>query len=409
MEKLLILGKAACTSEIINYARNNGIYTIFTDFHDKKRYENVLNPDEFWNIDIKNLDELEKKCRVEKINGVISGINEFCIDNQIELCKRLNLPCYCNEFSWHFNRDKADFKQKCKEVGLKVAEDYDYKNLDNVVYPVVVKPVDKCSNLGISYCNNIIELKKGIEYAKSVSNSEKLIIERKITGKEFLAYYILANGEAKLECLSTSHPQEGEPLYCYSFNVTNCKYLKQYLKETDPYARELLKSIGAKEGVAWIQFFLDEKDNKMYAIEMGYRMNGDLSFLGAEKINGFSSIKWMVDCSLGIKHSVDQLPETVGIDGKIGCSYILWSKMSGNIKSIEGFNKLNDSEYIKYFDIPDNRCIAKNRPFIFIAYAGADKNDVISSTKYINKNIAILNEKEENMYIKFDSFDKAFE
>lgn len=406
MKKLLILGNTSCVSNIINYAKSNNIYTIFTDYLDKERYKGMYSPDEFWDIDVKDIDELEKRCILEHVDGVIAGISEFCLDNVIELCSRLHLPCYCDKYSWHYNRDKADFKQKCREVGLNVAEDYSLNRVDDIVYPVVVKPVDKCLNEGLSYCNNKEELLEGIKLVKNVSNNEKIIIERKITGKEFLGYYILANGDSKLEYLSTSSYQEGEPACCYSYNITNSEYLDQYLKEIDPYAKKLLKAIGAKEGVAWIQYFLDDINKKMYAIEMGYRLNGDFSFCGAEMINKFSSIKWLVDYALGKKHDIKDFPETVGVDGQVGCGYILWSRISGKIKSITGLENIDRNKF-KFFDlVHEGQYIEKYKPMVSVSFCGKNEKEIQSLVKEINNKLYILDENGANMYIRFDSFNQ---
>ena len=56
----------------------------------------------------------------------------------------------------HYSRDKADFKKAWKKMGVPLADDYFIspelkdEELDNIKYPVVVKPVDCCANTGIS-------------------------------------------------------------------------------------------------------------------------------------------------------------------------------------------------------------------------------------------------------------------
>ena len=83
-KKLLILGATAGEIALIRRAQAQGIYVIATDNHmdyslaPAKRIAN-----EAWDISWSDLDELEKRCRAERINGVLAGYSEFRVDNMI--------------------------------------------------------------------------------------------------------------------------------------------------------------------------------------------------------------------------------------------------------------------------------------------------------------------------------------
>ena len=106
-KKLLILGATAGEIALIKRAQAQGIYVIATDNHmdyslaPAKRIAN-----EAWDISWSDLDELEKRCRAERINGVLAGYSEFRVDNMMQLCKRLGLPCYINQEQLDITRDK---------------------------------------------------------------------------------------------------------------------------------------------------------------------------------------------------------------------------------------------------------------------------------------------------------------
>lgn len=60
-------------------------------------------------ISTEDIDVLEQKCKDENIQAVISGSSDFNIEMSIQLCKRLELPCYCTKESWYASKDKVFF------------------------------------------------------------------------------------------------------------------------------------------------------------------------------------------------------------------------------------------------------------------------------------------------------------
>ena len=188
MKKMLMLGTSYGSIEMIRYAKAKGAYTIVTDYLEPEKSIAKLEADEYWMINTAELDLLEEKCRTQHVNAVICGISEFNLEMCMKLCQRLGLPCYCNEEAWSYSRDKEKFKKLCKELGVPVAADYflsdalTSEELEKVVYPVVVKPVDMSGNRGISFCYNDEELVKAYHYAKSVSKSDKIIVEKMLHG-----------------------------------------------------------------------------------------------------------------------------------------------------------------------------------------------------------------------------------
>ena len=123
MEKLLILGTSLVSVEIVQTAKDMGCYTIVTDNLPPELSNAKYEADEYWMISTNDIDQLEQKCREEKINAVFSGVSEFNLDRVIELTDRLGLPCYIDKTAWKYARDKSAFKEKCREFGIPVAEE----------------------------------------------------------------------------------------------------------------------------------------------------------------------------------------------------------------------------------------------------------------------------------------------
>lgn len=407
-----MLGSSHNSIEMIEYAKLQGIHTIVTDYLPPEVSRAKLHSDEYWMINTCDIDELEKKCREENVTCVVCGISEFNIEKSMELCKRLNLPHYCTPEAWSYSRDKEKFKTLCKRIGAPVATDYEVsealtdEELAKVKYPVVVKPVDLSSNRGISYCYNADELREAYKLARSMSKSSKIIVERMFHGPEWYSYYALADGKISMIGLNAMVSQPGELANLYSLTTTITDNVEHFMKEVNPKIEEVLREVGCKEGVAWVQVMLDD-DGQFYIIEMGYRLPGDLPHIQYTDMFGFNSLKWLVDYHRGIKHSPDELPAPEEHEyTRCGCSYTQWTNKEGTIKEFRGLDKImetGDYTLCTQYHVDDK--IGYHRPWGVFVFTGENADEICTKINNINSNFAVINENGENLIIQYTDFD----
>lgn len=412
MEKLLVLGTTPMSIEMISMAKERGVYTIVTDYLEPEKSSAKLVSDAYWMISTADLDALEQKCREEEVTAVIAGLSEFNLERMAELCQRLDLPCYCTPESWNAIQKKHHFKRLCRENGVPVATDYYLSNppteeeLDGIVYPVVVKPVDLNSNTGMSYCYNREDVIRGCEYARSLSHSEAVIVEKKFSGTEYMAWYALADGEASLLTFAASLPQPGYPGSCYEFSASDKKNLQNFLDRYEPNIKKMIRAAGCREGICWIQLFL-EQDTVFYALEMGYRLSGDMMCLPMREAYGFDAVAWLLDVALGRQHVPGDLPSPFHCDSEQSiCSYILWSNAEGVASRICGIDEIAA--------IPGVVCrqiVQEGDPFelyqylVVFAFSASDCAEMIRMVQKVNETVKILNQDGSNACIYFDDFN----
>lgn len=412
IKKMLFLGDSNQTHEFLQQAKVEGFYTIVTDYNEPEYSTAKLEADEYWMISTGDIDALEQKCREENIQAVISGASDFNIEMAIRLCERLGLPSYCTEEVWNTSKDKVIFKRLCREAGVPVPTDYEVSTalseseLDSVVFPVMVKPIDLCSNFGVSYCYNKTELVKAYRYAESLSKSDTIIVERMLSGIEFVSYYVMAEGEAAFLTLGVRIPQPGEPKYCYSMNTTINSFTEQYLQEMNSAVIKLLHKIGCYEGIACMQCMLD-RDGHFYAIEMCYCPEASLLVAPLRKVCDFDAISWQFDCAIGKKHQKSQLPQILGKPfDRCANSYILFSNKEGIVSEMNGLDAIDalpNVELCMHVHIGDK--IKKYYPLGNIMFDTDDCNQVCEIIEYINENVEIKNTSGENVLIYFTDFD----
>ncbi|MBO6253869.1 MAG: ATP-grasp domain-containing protein, partial [Bacteroidaceae bacterium] len=354
-KKLLILGSDVGTIDVVNEAHNMGIYVIVSDLMETSPTREAA--DETWNISTIDIDTLEKRCREEHVNGVMTGSSEFNFINCRKLCRRLGLPIYCeSDETWGIATNKGKFKKLCQEVGASVSPSYYLTDeltdgqINSVVFPVVVKPVDKSGNRGMSYCNNKEELINAYKYARSVSDNETIIVEKQLHGAELAANYIIANGEIQLFNFESEHNQPGERNNIYSMIFTNYKYLNLYLDELNDKVIEVFKRAGCKEGTAWVECMLDE-DGHLYLLEMGHRFVGEMIYVPYKEVCGFSLVRWMIELAMGVKHEKEDLPEPLQFYQGIAATYHMFMNSDGEVVQIEGLDEIEKLPNVS-LDIP---------------------------------------------------------
>lgn len=408
MKKLLLLGKAQACIEIIEYAQSQGVYTIITATEDVNHCIAKRYADESWSCSTADLDLLEQKCIENKVNAIFCGISEFNIDRLIELGKRLNLPVYCDKEAWSYSRDKMKFRELCEKLEVpmakyyKITKEFLRADLDRVEYPVVVKPVDRNGNRGISFCYNEEELIDGYKYALSLSNSERIVVEKMLIGPEFGASYAIADGEVALLSFEAMLSQPGYPSNCYSFETTDTKELEHYVSELNDKVKQLLINVGCRDGFAWIEMILD-KDGHFYILEMGHRMNGEMTFKAFPKSYNFDVIKWMTDIALGVKHTRADLPKTLEKKASVAANvYAFWTKKRGIISRIDGIEELMKMPDMFFsFSAQEGDEVGQFRHIGSIIFNSDSLDNRIKIIDRINSTLVVNDENGDDLLIRY--------
>lgn len=410
MRKLLILGSDFGTIQVVKEAHRMGIYVIVADTMETSPTKEEA--DEAWLLSTTDTDAIVEKCQEQQITALMFGASDFNVWNAREVCKRLNLPIYCDsDYSCRVARDKGEFKRICKSVGAPVAMDYALSDaltkeeLDKVCYPVVVKPVDKSGNRGMSYCSTQDELIAGYKTAREISDKE-ILVERQLHGKEYNVHYVLADGHARLLYFSSTHHEPGEAENLYSFKCTTSCHLNQYIEEVNDSVISIIERAECREGIVWFDCIRDD-DGHFYMLEMGYRFGGVMSYVPYEQVTGFNTVRWMLECALGVKHTEQDLPPALD-KALSGCaaSYNLFSKYDGKIAAIEGLSEIEKLSGV-FVDIPKRagNSVRLNACMGLLGIYGRDIEEVCDRLEKINFLLRTSNSEGANMFIYFDDYD----
>ena len=349
-KRLLILGATRDECQIVDAARELGVYTITTDNHenwDDAPAKKVS--DEAWNISWSDIPALKEMAQQRGVDGVIAGFSEFRTNCAIKLSRELGTHFYItDEDQLAITRDKLLFKSICRKYHVPVAKDYyvtaemKQEDLDKIEYPVIVKPTDNAGSRGIRFCKKKEDIRACIEYALSFSDSQKVVVEEVLTGHETVAYYTIADGQMAFASIFDKYARiERE-----GFNALMDAYLypsnrlQQFIREHDANVRNLIHHMGLKNGVISLQGFA-QPDGSIVFFELGFRLGGTNSYHYTEYFNHVNHLKMMISHSLtGNMHPEELAKEDASFKGNYGCTFTLLSR-DGEIGYLSGKEKVD--------------------------------------------------------------------
>lgn len=410
MRKLLILGSDYGACDLVDTAHEMGLRVIVADYLETSPAKEKA--DESWLVSTNDTDELARRCEEAGVGGVMSAASDFNGAQARGLCKRLGIePLTASDVAWGLARDKARFKEACREAGAPVAEDYRLtpelrdEDLAAVKYPVVVKPADKSGNRGMSYCGDEAELRAAYRKAYETSDKGSVVCERRLKGDEWVANYILDDGKATLLYFGRELHMPDQSANLYSFINTTANKLGLFLEEVDAGLKEVFRRAGFTNGIAWVETMLDE-DGHFYLIDPAYRMSSETSYRLYRNVNGFDSLRWCIESAMGMEHAAPGLPEppSPGTRACVG-SYHLFSPEGGVVGRVEGVDEIAAMENVAV-DLskkPGSSVVPGSNMGLIRIYAETVDEEV-EKLKEINKLLEIRNVDGAEMFVRYTDY-----
>lgn len=414
-KKLLILGSDVGSLDVVREAHRMGLYVIVSDLMETSPTREEA--DEVWGISTTDIDTLANKCIEENVSGILTGSSDFNITQSRFVCKKAGLPLYCEgDEAWDIANNKGKFKKICEEVGAPTARRFHLtdelcrEDLDQIEYPVVVKPVDMSGNRGMSYCYKEEDVIKAYKKARSVSSNPDIICEKMLHGSEYVVNYVVANGEASLLYFGRELHQEGEAANLYSMITTSANQLKVWLEEADDKVKKAFKKAGFNDGIAWVEVMLD-KDGHFYIIEPAWRFSSETSYALYQNVNGFNSLRFLIETAIGIKHTSKDLPKSLDCAYKdsVG-SYHLFTKKGGVISKVTGIKEIESMENVD-LDLPKReggKIVPGANMGLIRAYCKS-MEEMVEVYKKVNSVFSVLDENGENMFVRFTGYDQMLD
>ncbi len=421
-KKLLILGGNPETTPLVEIANNMGIKTIVSS----GRHTDAAKKAAWKSYDVDGMDVpgLIALAREEKVDGVLVGVADILVPSYCKVCEALNLPCYATQQIVDVFAFKDVFKSTCERYGVHgipefyLDADMKREDLDKIVYPVMVKPVDNGGGVGMTVAYNEEELKAGVKLALENSHKKRFIVEKYMQCDDMGMYYTFKDGYCSASCIYdryTTDEQPGLSRVCLGGTYPS-KHLDEYFERMHPNALRLFKEIGIENGVLMLSGFYE--NGEFYVYDTGFRLQGEAPHLLMKAIHGFDQREMLIRFALtGSEGAVNlETDDDTRLRGKWAAT--LWFLLKkGKIAKITGLEEIDKDprvvaniQRLHEGDTVLPEWIGNEKQVLTRMYLVCNsKMELADTLKYYMNTVKVVDENGNNLLLKGFDVNKALE
>lgn len=413
-KKLLILGGSAYMTDVVLKAKELGIYTIVTDWHNVDRSPAKKLADEYWMVSLADIDTLSRLVADNHIDGIFTNYTDLFLPYYVSLCEKTGLPCLANMEQINKITFKDLSKQMCIEHGISVSRRYevsaveDIDVLDDLVFPVLTKPVDNSGQNGIYVCTNIDDLKQKYKESLSYSGSGKVLVEEYVEGEYTVMFYTVQNGVVTLASMAdkpvygnfeNNLPKLPMGYFMPSVYVDLCERIML------PKVQSFVSDLGLKNGVIGIEGVV--KDGDIFVFEMQFRLGGMHHHDFVRKENSMDIMEMLLRFALtGRFEGWDASVYDNAHFKNHYCSLNVFIKPFERIAGIENLEEIKKMPQVYGFkqmlyenDVVDHPSTTQ-QIFCKISMKGDDRESLLSAIRHIQDTLKVYNVSGDNLVMK---------
>lgn len=275
MKKILLLGGSTQQIPAIEYANNQGYYTVLCDYLSDNPGQNYAK--KFYCVSATNKDAILEVAKKESVNGIVAYASDPAAPTAGYVAEKLGLPTnpyksveilsYKDKFREFLRANNFNCPKAKSFSSIEIAK----AEIAQFTFPVMVKPIDSSGSKGVRKVETIEDFEEAYGIALDNSRGKKIIVE------EFIEQdhpYMIAgdcfviNGKVEFWGLLNSHRNRHMNPYVpvgtsYPIYISENR-LDLVKKET----QRLFDSLDVEFGAFNIEIMIDKNDN-LYFIEMG--------------------------------------------------------------------------------------------------------------------------------------------
>ena len=336
--KALVLAGGLAQIELLRQLKSRNIVTVLADGN-----ANALakpHADIFYQIPIFDIDAVCDVARKEKVDFLITCCADQVLLVVAQVSEMLGMPCYIDYRTAQNVSDKKYMKRIFRENNIPTSRyvemtELDLSRIEELRYPLVVKPVDAYSSRGVRKALNREELETYFAEAAQISRTGGVIVEEFVSGEEISVDVYVENGKAKILCVSNSEKIRDADRFIIFRGRYPVNASAQALRRIEQVAQDIADAFGLIDSPMLIQMI--RSGDEVSVLEFCARTGGNMKYMLIKRACGFDVIKAVIDLALGEKPHVElSAPEAKYIvNDFIYCQ-------PGEFDRLEGFDRMRD-------------------------------------------------------------------
>ena len=342
MKKILIIGAGFLQDFVIQKAKSMGYEVIAVDanpasvgfrYADKHGVINIVD---------------EKACfayaQEENIDGVLTAATEYGVLTAAYIAEQMNLVGLKYDTA-KMIKNKYQVRKRLFEAKVDdAAQAYEvHENTDlaalaqKLTFPIMVKPCDGSGSRGVSRVDRASQLAEACKAAMAASVTHRAEIESFITGREYGAESLVVDGAVHVLGIMRKWMTE-PPYYAELGHAVPSGLDDEVEKKVIECVENAIKALGIRSGAVNIDLLVTE-DNKVYMVDVGARMGGNL--IGSHIIPYGTGIDYMGNM---IKNAVGDMVDLSPVTKPTAVATRLLAFRSGKVEKLPDFEKI-EQEY----------------------------------------------------------------
>ncbi|MBT3873045.1 MAG: ATP-grasp domain-containing protein [Flavobacteriaceae bacterium] len=269
MKKVLILGGSHRDIPLIKASQELGYFVI--TLGDRDYYFGHEYSDKYYKLNFNDLAKVKEIIESEKIDYLLPGSGEESYLNTVQLAQELNIGNLDNLETAKLVHNKWKFKEFCLKNSISTPFGFYYTdnlNLNNIEFPITVKPTNLSGGRGVEVVYDLKNLKESLLNSKELSS--EVFLEEFIDG-ELIAYSVFIKNQKIIYGFTGKDDTYKNKYLITSAYPIQLKAVTQnrLLSEVEKIAR-LLSLV---DGMFHLQAII--KDKVSYIIDVTRRIPGD--------------------------------------------------------------------------------------------------------------------------------------
>jgi biotin carboxylase len=231
--------------------------------------------DYFYHIDIKDKATILEKAKELDPVAILTIATEVGNTTSCYVSEQLGLNSNSYQVSLN-TTNKKSMKQICTKNDIQTAP---YQILSNNCelqdwkkFPAIIKPLDSSAGRGVSFIEKVEDVQEAIRTAFRFSNTNEVIIEQYIKGKQYSIETMSANKIHKIVTITEEYITP-LPNIIETQQLIPARVDEKQQEKIEIFALKILKSFEITYGASHIEI-REDKDGQLYFIEIASRMGG---------------------------------------------------------------------------------------------------------------------------------------